>query len=221
MCVLFTSGLKGRVNLKTVSALWLLHLQCLNSLKTHRNIIWERCWRQYAKFLWFIPQPLVAESGQLKDKLVTAIVFIGSSSFQFEAMIKGSYTVLQLRLPCVFSFEGGHNWAIWLWIISAIQRERERERYHLLSWQQKMMWCLLESEFCTGIHIKPRLKISVWRTLLETVNSSFQTFAVFVQFYPRICGRCLSESSAQDRANAFISKRHALAQEWGSFPDYK
>lgn len=138
MCVLFTSGLKGRVNLKTVSALWVLHLQCLNSLKTHRNIIWERCWRQYAKFLWFIPQPLVAESGHSRDKLVTAIVFIGSSSFQFEAMIKGSYTVLQLRLPCVFSFEGGHNWAIWLWIISAIQRERERD---ITCCHDNKRWC--------------------------------------------------------------------------------
>lgn len=34
---------------------------------------------EYAKFLWFIPQPPVAESGHSKDKLVTSAVFIGSS----------------------------------------------------------------------------------------------------------------------------------------------
>lgn len=215
--MLLSSGLKGRVNLKTVSALWLLHLQCLNSLKIHGNITWGRCWGQYAKFLWFIPQPLVVESGHSRDKLVPAVVFI-FSSFHLRQWSK-AVTLFQLCFPCVFSFEGGHNWAIWLWIISAVQRERER--YHWLSWQQKMMRCLLETEFCTRIHIKPHLKIGVWRTLLETVHSSFQTSAAFVQFYPRIYGRHLSESSAQDRTNAFISKRHALVQEWGSFPDCK
>lgn len=82
----------------------------------------------------------------------------------------------------------------------------------LLSWQQKMVRCLLESEFCTSVHIKPCLKIPVWRTTLQRVRSSFKVLAVLVSFYSRIYGRRLCGSLTQDTVCAFIFKRHSLVQ---------
>lgn len=95
---------------------------------------WKNYLGEMLRTICWIPV-VVAESGHLKDKLVTAIVFIGSFHLR-----QWSKAVPLLCLPCVFSFGGGHNWTIWLWIISAIQREREGERDITCCHDNKRWW---------------------------------------------------------------------------------
>lgn len=105
----------------------------------------------------------------------------------------------------------------------SIQREREREGDQWLSWQQKMMRCLLQTEFCTRIHIKPHLRIGVGRTLLETVHSFFQKHLLHLcSFTPGyVEDVSLRAQPRTEQTLLFPKGFYFLVQEWGSFPDCK